>query len=84
MLKLGHFGIPGGLFRFVAQHQLSLLSLCASCTLFNFSLSIVKVLALLIQLTLQVEHFALFLLFEELKLLAQSLVQLTLLLVPLI
>ena len=68
----------------MAEHQLGLLGLSASCTLLNLSLAIVKVLTLLIQLALQVKHFALLLLLEQLQLLAQPLVQLALLLVPLI
>ena len=68
----------------MAQHQLRLLGLGASRTLFDLSLAIVEILALLIQLALQVEHLALLLLLEELELLAQPLVQLSLLLVPLV
>ena len=84
VFEFGHFGVPGGLLSFMAEHQLGLLGLSSSCTLLNLSLAIVKVLTLLIQLALQVKHFALLLLLEQLQLLAQPLVQLALLLVPLI
>lgn len=84
VLELGHLSVPCRLLSFMSEHQLSLLGLSPSGSLLNLSFASVEVLPLLIELSLEVEHLALLLLLEEFELLGETLIELTLLLVPLV
>ena len=84
MLHLRHFGIPSRFLSLMRKQELSLLGFSTCGTLFNFSLTIIESFTLLIQLTLQVNHLALFLLLQYFKLLTETFIELTLFLVSLI
>lgn len=84
MLEFGQLCVPGGLLGLVAEHELSLLSLSSCSSLFDLSLARVEILSFFVQLVLKVEHLALLLLLEKLEFLRNTLVQLSLLLIPLV
>ena len=84
MFEISKLCVPGSLLSLMAEHELSLLGFSPGSSLFDFSLARVKVLSFLIQLILEVKHLALFLLLEKFELFLDTLVKLTLLLVPLV